>query len=322
MFLRKRSMHYGAFALAMFASVLLGTNAVATKIAVDTMDPLFFTALRHGFIGILLLLFVKDFSFLKNKRIVFHLLLSSSLALILISFFVLGVEQSTAIKASVLSLIVPVLVYFFSVTLLHEPVIKRVIVGGIIALLGSLMIVGLPALTNESLSIGDIYFMTAYVALALITIHTKYMYKWLTPNQILSSRVTIAGTVLLAYVLLTNGFSVVETGDKRAWISMLYSIVISGVIGATVYYRALSRMRAENVAPIFYIDPMVGVLAASVVLGERLDMYAIIGSVIILIGVMTSHAFYGRLMHKLHVPHVPHDTLLRRLLRRLGKPVI
>jgi drug/metabolite transporter (DMT)-like permease len=318
MFLHKRSMHYGAFALAMFASVLLGTNAVATKIAVETMDPLFFTALRHVFIGVLLLLFVKDFSFLKSKRIMFHVLLSSSLGLILISFFVLGVEQSTAIKASVLSLIVPVLVYFFSITLLHEPVIKRVIIGGVIAILGSLMIVGLPALMDQSFSVGDVYLMTAYIALALLTIHTKYTYKWLTPNQILSSRITIAGTILLVYVLLINGFNVAETGDTRAWISMLYSVVISGVIGATVYYRALSRMRAENVAPIFYIDPLVGVFAASVMLGERLDMYAIIGSVIILIGVMTSHAFYGRLMHKLHVPHIPHDTLLHRLLRRLG----
>lgn len=307
MFVSKKR-DFSALTIVVIATIIFGTNAVALKIAVETMDPLLFSALRFFAVGVILLLFIKSFVFLKKPHILIQLFLASCMITIFVAFHALGVSQSGALKASVFSLIAPVFVYIFSVSMLHEPLIKRVMVGGIISLLGSILLVGLPAILGQNLARGDIFLLVAYVALAASVVHAKYLYKWLEPTEILGIRFTLSGLALLVFVLIVHDFSTLPVGDPLSWSLLLYGIVVTGVVGNSLYYKALNRIRAEDAAPIFYLEPMVGALGAALLLGERLDSGAIIGMSIIVVGVLFAYPHHNKLMHHYHV-HAPRHPL-------------
>jgi drug/metabolite transporter (DMT)-like permease len=290
------------FAQCVTASVIFGTAGIATKIAVESMHPLVYGGLINLFIGLVLLLFIRNFNYLKNKRVTFNIIVNSFLMMLFIAFQTTGIMLSGPLKASVLLLVTPIFMYFFSVILLHEPVIKRVIFGGTIALLGSLLLVGLPVLLGQSFAFGDVLLVSGYALVALIIIHMKYMFSFASPIELMGVRFTIAGAGLLAYVAVVLSPSLLTQGDANAWAMVAYGIVITGVIAHVLYYKSLSRMKAEEVAPLTYLEPMTGSVLAVFVLGESLGPASVTGVLIILVGVLVSSPHQASLFAHYHMP--------------------
>lgn len=293
----------GAFSLAILANVLLGTNAVVIKIAAETMDPLLFSALRYILIAVILYLFITDFSFLRKKKLLLKLGLHSLLLLAFVTFWTVGVDRSGALKASLLSLVVPIFVYVFSVTFLREPLIKRAMVGCTVALLGSLLLIGLPTITGQMFQIGDLYILLAFFVFAIYVVHSKHLYIWLTPQVVTSFSMAIAGAMLLGLISLTKGVTVFSEDVRIAWLPLLYGVTVSGALGLSLFYGALKNMPAENAAPIFYVDPLTGSLAAAILLGEQLGTGSVIGAIVIIAGVIISHPYHMHLFHHMRIHH-------------------
>ncbi|MEX0749055.1 MAG: DMT family transporter [Candidatus Saccharimonadales bacterium] len=314
-----KTRNYNALAVAAFAISLYGTNAVVMKVGIETMDPLLFSSLRFFLIGLILLSFVHSLSFLKNKWLLLQLGVSVAFIIVFVVAFPLGVDASTALKASILGLTTPIFVYLFSLILLHEPAIKRVLIGGMISLTGGLMLIGLPVVLGQTLVLGDVLLLTAYASVAAGIVHAKYMYTWLAPNELISLRFILAGGLVLAYVAISSDWSTLPLGDSVAWWSLLYCTIVPGVIANGLYYWSLHEVRAEDTAPIYYLEPLVGAAAAATLLGERLAVSAVIGAVVILAGVLLSHPHHVRVFHHYHVHTKHHKShFMQRLFARLG----
>jgi drug/metabolite transporter (DMT)-like permease len=290
------------YAQCVMASVIFGTAGIATKIAVESMHPLVYGGLINLFIGLILLLFIRNFNYLKNTKLTFNIVVNSLLMMLYIAFQTTGIMLSGPLKASILFLVTPIFMYFFSVILLHEPVIKRVIFGGLIALSGSLLIVGLPVLLGQSFAYGDVLLVSGYALIALIIIHMKYMFSFASPIELMGVRFTIAGAGLLTYVAAVFSPSLLTQGDASAWAMVAYGIVVTGVIAHVIYYKSLSRMKAEEVAPLSYLEPMTGSILAVFLLGESLGPASVIGVLIILIGVLFSSPYHASLFAHYHMP--------------------
>lgn len=303
---RKKHIQLSAFTAAIIGNVLLGTNAVSTKIAIDfDMDPLFYVGLRAILIGLALLLLIKNFDFLRKPKAVGHLFISSALITLFITLAALGLELSSALKASLLSLTTPVSVYILSVLVLREPIIRRALYGGFVALIGALLVVGLPLVTGEVFVFGDLLLFVAYFFLAASIIHAKYIFKWVEPVAVVSIRFLIAGIVIFLGVLAWSGVGIALEPQPQAWLALLYGTVIVGIIGVTMYYTSLSKIKGEEAAPLYYLDPMTGVVMAALLLGDRLEASAVAGAAIVIAGVMIAHPHHGHLLHSYHI-HNPH----------------
>jgi O-acetylserine/cysteine efflux transporter len=297
-----------AFRLAVISNIVLGTHVVAIKVGIESMEPLLFTTLRHMIMGTILVLMLPNLQFLKNHLARRALAIQTVLATVVMVLFVYGLELSSAISAAILSLIVPVCIYFFSVTILREPLLKRVMIGGSIALLGSVLMIGLPSIISNQFSPGDILLLLAYVTLSALVVHSKRSYEVLSPEAVLGVRTLVASVVLFASILLFMTPSDIALGSPLAWVLVLYSAIVCGVIGQTMYYRSLERMSAEQSAPLFYLDPMTGVLLSSIMLGETLPLGAVIGASVIIAGIAISHPVHMHIYHRMQVQE--HPTLL------------
>lgn len=313
----KQKLNLGAFGMVITGMVIAGTNVVALKFATNSMEPLVYAGVRALAVGIILFLFVGNYKRILSLKMLTRLMPSVLLLVAFLSMHAIGVSQSGALKASILSLTIPVLVYFFAVTLLHEPLIKRIFFGGLLTLLGSIMLIGIPVVFGKPLVASDILILLAYACLAGAVVHGKYMFKWLTPNELLSARFTIGGILLVGYVLFFMEPSAFLVGSGEAWLVLLYAIIISGIISNTLYYRGLAKLKAEQTAPLYYLDPMTGTLLATLLLSEKLDITAGIGVAVIVLGVAIAYPHHHHIMHNYLHPQ-PHR--LKRLLRKLLHP--
>ena len=77
------------------------------------------------------------------------------------------------------------------------------------------------------------------------------------------------------------------------WAGLAFMSVCSSVIGYLIYFWALRHMEASRVAATVYIEPIMAMLLAIMILGERLTAHLLIGSVLILGGVYITEREMG-----------------------------
>ena len=123
---------------------------------------------------------------------------------------------------------------------------------------------------------------------------------------------------MTVFVLAYNGPTIFTVGDGGAWLALLYGIIIVGVGANTLLYRGLSRLKAEQTAPLMYLDPMTGALMATLLLGESLETSALVGVAVIIFGVIAAFPHHHHLMHNYLHPR-PHR--IKRVLHKLMHPL-
>jgi len=90
-----------------------------------------------------------------------------------------------------------------------------------------------------------------------------------------------AAVVLLPYVLLTEDMSAVQMNAGSAAMLLLVGVLHTGVAYA-LYFGSMSSLRAQTVAIMSYIDPVVAILVSWLVLGEALGMIGAAGAMLVL----------------------------------------
>ena len=87
--------------------------------------------------------------------------------------------------------------------------------------------------------------------------------------------------VLLPYVLLTSGINVLKL-EGVSWIYLLIIGIIHTGICYCMYFSSVKELRGQEVAILSYIDPLVAVIVSLVFLSESMNVYQIIGGILIL----------------------------------------
>ncbi|MBR5382416.1 MAG: EamA family transporter, partial [Clostridia bacterium] len=90
-----------------------------------------------------------------------------------------------------------------------------------------------------------------------------------------------AGSVLIPYLLLTSGFSDIVFSMSTAILVLVLGIVHTG-IAYVLYFRSIDGLKAQSIAILSYFDPVAAMLVSAVFLSEAMDIYHIIGAVMII----------------------------------------
>lgn len=289
------------------ASIMLGLNAPAIKVALESFDPITLAGLRYFVAGMAIAIFYR-------KRLVRPTAKAQkkiSISVILLVLFALalfnGFQYSTALKAGIFTLITPLATYIFAIVFLKEPLIKRALAGSIIGLVGSLFLIGAPLLTVGELRIGDLLFVTSSTLLGASFVYAKTIYRISRVESALSYRNIIGGGILLI-ISFAMGSTLPALSEIQlsSALGLVYLLIPGSAIAFVMFHESLKQMRAEETAPIFYLDPFATFVASFLLLGDRLTATDIIGAIIIITGVAFAHPHHHKVLHKLqrHDPSV------------------
>lgn len=299
--------------LALFlAHLIWGANFVVAKVTLQEFPPMSLAFLRFALASLFLAPFFYAYTRKGSPRHVkiekqdLPKLIAIGVLIITlnITFFFEGIKRTSAIDASVLTLIIPILSILTGWWFLKEKVYLINLGGILLGFLGALVIVGVPQLITGGISatmvLGNILIILASVSWVFGALISKGILKKY-PSMVVTAIAFIVGTI--TFILPAS----LEYLQNPTWPSQ---ITILGLLGL-VYMTLLSSISAYflfewglaktsvGIADLFqYIEPFIATFLAVTILSEKLSPTFLTGSALIGVGV-----YLGTLAKEAHHRH-------------------
>lgn len=216
-----------------------------------------------------------------------------------------GIQRTTILHASMIGLIGPFLVYFLAAVMLKEKPHRIVIIGGLIAVFGLAIVIfssTQDVSTSSQALLGDAVLLVNVLIGAFTIIFARKILskkKSIPPEQLGFIEYAVSAIPLVILVVASGSWQAVPTIAITTWGWIAAATVISGVIPVIMYYRSAKRLRAERLADITFISPVVASCVGVVFLGEKLSTGFVIGTSLVVVGLLVSH----KKIHPILVAH-------------------
>lgn len=216
--------------------------------------------------------------------------IKKDLLLLLISGMAMGINwillfeayNYTSVSVATLSYyFAPVLVMVVSPILFKEKLSTLQIICFVGSTIGLVLLTGISDLNGNSSNLKGIFFgILAAIFYATVIILNKFIKGVSGVNRTFLQFIASI-VILLPYVLLTSGINVLNL-EGVSWIYLLIIGIIHTGICYCMYFSSVKELKGQEVAIFSYIDPFVAVIVSLVFLNESMNVYQIIGGILIL----------------------------------------
>jgi len=281
----------GALLAATVATLIYGLNYTIAKEAMPLyVKPNAFILLRVG--GALVLFWIAGF-FVKKEKIARRDFITIFFAglfgagLNMLSFFK-GLNLTTPIEASVITVMTPIIVFVISLIFLKEKVVKHRLVGVFLGLLGALVLVvyGHSSEANaEAVFIGNLFvFLNAVFYSMYLVIVKKLIEKY---NPLVFVKWIYFFGFLIVLPFAFSDFLEIKwaTMPGNIWFSVLFVIIATTFFAYILNLIALRKLKATTVSSFIYLQPVVATVFALLTKSDTLDFIKTIAAIFIFIGV-------------------------------------
>ena len=278
-----------AYSTLWLCAMIWGGTFVFQKLAVSSLDPLLFNALRSVLSAVTLFPFLiiasvqddTDFDFIRLQELKIGLVLGSVLWLAL-GFQQIGITTTTASKAALITGLYVLLV----------PLVMKVIFADRLSLwqLGVMLIgvIGLYFLITHTdgwrINHGDLWVLCGTVMWAL---HVSILGHSISQVRILP--IAIVQMLTCALLSAASSFALQESASWQdifaAIPSLIYTGLLSGCIAFTLQVYGQSRVSPSVAAIILSFEAVFGVWAGWYFLKEQFDLRSIIGAGFIIVAI-------------------------------------
>lgn len=259
-----------------------GTLAIFGRFAYENgMDTFTVLFLRFGvsasFMTVILLLRKEH---LPRGRILAQLIGMGALGYVGQSFlYMTAIKYASAGLVALLLYLYPMFVFILSVFVLHEKATMIKIIALILALIGSALTVN----PNGGQLIGGLMAIGGALIYSIYIIVGTNVMKHVSPVQ--SSMVIFASAgAVFGMLAFSNGTHFPST--SFGWLAMLGIIIVSTIIPVVTFLAGLERIGPTNAAMLSTIEPVVTVLLAAWLFGDKLLPIVMVGGGLILVAVI------------------------------------
>ena len=241
--------------LALTTTFISGVAVFVNKYAVTAIkDPLVFTAVKNGLVGILILALLiatskwKLIKSLNKKDSVYLLLVGVVGGAIPFYLFFTGLSLIPAINAALIHKTLVFWVALFAIPLLKERMSKTQILGVLMLFAGNLLVGGFKGFTFSK---GELFVLIATILWGVENVIAKKALKNIDPDLVTAARMGFGSLILLAAAALTspNALKGVLTFSSSQWFWVIISS--AALLGYVMsWYRALKMAPATFVSSI------------------------------------------------------------------------
>lgn len=268
-------------ALLIGMNLIWGLNLIASKIGVAQLPPVFFTALRFGALGLLLIPFLRwHRGQMKNLMAAVMFTGPLAFALLFVGLFLVADASMVAI-ASQMGVPFSTLL---SVWLLGETIRWRRRLGIALAF-GGIALIGFDPRAFTYWEGLALVVLSCFIgSLGLIFVKRLHDIKALELQAWIG---IVGGPTLLVFSLITetNQIDATLEADWHAWAALFFTTVMSSLIAHTAWYYLVSRYPVTSLSPLTLLSPLFGVFFGVTLLHDHLTWRMVLGGAITLIGV-------------------------------------
>ena len=290
--------------------ILLGApNALVIRYVIVDEDPFLFNALRFLLIALITLPIIIRYrkSFTKSN---FKYALVAALAMsVAVTAFVWAVKLSQASYVSIFTLIVPIILIFYSARFNKEKITSRAVAGITLAAAGAMTIVVLPVTLSQN---GEFIFYpaaTAIIALNLLAfpaaiVALKKANEGGTPMMPLVGFMSwvifvVSAICVLLFTDIGQATQIAQY-DNSFIFSVLYSGIAVGLLSRVLSTKSYEHIGSAATGALGYLESLIAILLPVFILGEILSTEMVIGGILILLGLyIVEH--HKHTHHKHHI---------------------
>jgi drug/metabolite transporter (DMT)-like permease len=201
--------------------------------------------------------------------------------------FVTGLDLTAAGEGSLLFSTAPIFTALMAAALGHERITPANWVGIAAAMGGCAMVIlgGAGAEhVPETRVTGDLLMLASAFGYALFMVVSKPLMARYGALKVVTFSFLFALLVIVpfgAQEALTAEWSGLGT---MGWVAMFWTVILAGLFGFTAWYWRISKTSASRVAVYQYVVPVVALIAAALLLGERPALLQILGAGLVLVG--------------------------------------
>ena len=249
---------------------------------------------------------------LSTTQLVYILLGSLAGVVINVSAFFVGLELAPSINVHMISASGPLVLYALSIIVLHEKPHAQVFRGMVFAFVGVLVIFLAPLFRDGfndgggsvgSVLLGNFLFLIAMVGGVFYAVVNKKIIKTVDSSVIMSLQFFVGSVAFIPMMVRELQDWSFASLNNAGWVGIIYGIFFSSALAYFLLNYALKRISAQQIGVFEYMKPVIAVLVAIPLLAEFPDIYFIIGSILIFIGVYVSerHPHFQRVHTKIGV---------------------
>lgn len=220
---------------------------------------------------------------------------------VVLSLLFYGMQYTTAIDVSLISILSPIMIVFGGALFLKEKVTKQEKVGLTIAFVGALITLLQPLLEKQlahpKAILGNILVFSSYLGWATYTLLWKNQSKKYHPLVITFFNFS-AGLITSLPIFVLNRLYYIDWQrsvympispffhvNSQAWFGIIYMATFSSVIAFFTYNYGVSKIEASEATLFTYLQPLFSAPLAVLWLGEKITFPFIIGAIFIVCGV-------------------------------------
>jgi drug/metabolite transporter (DMT)-like permease len=274
--------------------LIWGFNFSITKLALEQIPPLPFTAIRFIISSLLLWLVLRVVEGPAElppgglKKLVLLGVLGNTCYQLA---FTVGLARTTATNSALILSTVPTIVAVFAGALGLERISRRMGLGIALGTLGVVLVIATRGVGFEAGTLlGDLLTVLAVLCWAGYTLGLRAVPPGVSPLRV-TTITTIAGTPGLVLAGLP-GMVRLNWGavTLKAWLALAYAAVFSLVVAYLLWNRSVKAVGGTRTAIYMCVTPLVAAGGAWLLLGERPHPLQGVGAVLIVAGVLLTRA--------------------------------
>jgi drug/metabolite transporter (DMT)-like permease len=196
----------------------------------------------------------------------------------------IGIERSTGTMGALLSPLEPIGIVVGSLIFLRERLSAGRVVALLIGTVGAVTILGQGHIDPElGDPIGDLTIALGHLSWAVYTVATKPLLARHDPMRI-SLWIVLLSLVPTGVLALGEPFDFEAARASAVWVVAL--ALLGTAVGTWTWNFALRHTSASTMAAFVFLQPVVGLAAGAVALGERVGAVAIAGAALVALAVL------------------------------------
>ena len=275
-----------------------GVSYIAIKVVLRELEPVEMISARFLLAAPTLLLIIRA-KRLDPWRVPMKARLVFASMIVFLHFWVMavGMKETTASNTAWILTTAPIFIAILSWLYLREPFNRWQWVGLLVAGSGVVALVynGDPANLGWINSRGDVIVLGSCVTWAIYTVVTRRITERVHPLVATFWMTGIAGLVFVPWTLFTSGPRIYLHLQRTTAVSLVFLGVFCLAIAFWLWSEGLKRQPAAEVGVWLYVEPLITMVAAWLLIDEPVTAWLLIGAVLISLGVWLAEK-YGRVM--------------------------
>lgn len=287
-----------AYFLLLIVSIIWGLAGPVIKLTLGEIPTLPFLVYRFGISSVFALIYgvIAGFKHVpKNPKILLFVLVYAFLnTTVALGLLFLGLEKTTVLDMSLISLFGPLMISIAGVILLNERITNREKIGILIAFLGTAFTVlepiitkgdGLTRLSGNVLILANLVVNTAVVVMAKKLLRDEVNPVFLTNIGFVVGFITITPLAIVSFGGASTLNAILNLSLK-GHAGVIFMALVSGTLAYALWSMAQKTIEISEASLFAYLYPIFSAPLAIIWLGEKVTPVFLLGAIIIAIGVL------------------------------------